>query len=398
MPAVRNRIPANVIVFGIVSFLTDVSSDMIYPLLPIFLTQYLGAAQGFVGLVEGFAESTAAFFTLLSGFWTDRLKDRSRLVLAGYSISSLSRPLVALAWHPWVVFFVRFADRMGKGIRTSPRDALISDSVSPSSRGMAFGFQRTLDNAGAVTGPLLASLLLAYWIKDLRHLFALAAIPAVMAVTLIAAKVREVLPSDRPLRSGKFQLKAPPGKLRIYLSILFIFILSCSSDAFLILRAAQLGVSKPLLPILWMVFNAIKAGTNIPLGMLSDRIGRRRVILMGWILYALVYVGFAWAHETWHVWALFIAYGFFFGFTEGSERALLADFSGSGDRGQTFGWYYFVVGLGALPASLLFGFIWQTAGPQSAFLISAFISAIAACLLFLFLIFVPSATLKRSSS
>lgn len=384
-------IPENVFIFGLVSYLTDVSSDMIYPLLPIFLTQTLGAGEGFVGLVEGFAESTAAFFMLLSGLWADRSRDRSRLVMMGYSLSAFSKPLVAFAWNPWVVFFVRCADRVGKGIRTSPRDALIADSVPAHARGKAFGLQRSLDHAGAVTGPILATLLLTFWIQDLRHLFLIAVIPGLLAVALIAWKVREVSSSRKAVAYEKVTLKAPSGKLRIYLMILFLFILGCSSDAFLLLRAAQLGVPHAMMPILWLLLNLVKALTTLPLGALSDRLGRRRVILMGWIVYALVYVGFAFASTPAHAWILFACYGLFYGFTEGGERAILADYSGESGRGQAYGWYYFTVGAAALPASLMFGFVWQVFGSTAAFLMGAGLAALACVLLALFLYFVPSA-------
>ena len=383
-------IPGNVFVFGLVSFLTDVSSDMIYPLLPVFLVQTLGAGQGFVGLVEGFAESTAALLTLVSGMLADRSRDRSRIVLFGYTLSSFARPFMAAAQGPWTVFFVRFFDRVGKGIRTSPRDALIADSVAPEARGKAFGLQRSMDHAGAVTGPLVASLLLATLVSDLRTLFWLAAIPGALAVLLIVWKVREVLPKDRTLGAGpRFRLRTPRGRLRIYLVILLLFILSCSSDAFLLLRARELGVSAVLLPILWMLFNLVKSATALPLGALSDRLGRRRVILSGWLIYTAVYVGFAFATNPAHAWLLFTCYGLFYGLTEGTERAFLADLAGPHEKGQTFGWYYLVIGLGALPASLLFGWVWQAAGSRTAFLLSAAISAVASLAMLLFLLSHP---------
>ena len=374
-----------------VSFFTDVSADMIYPLLPVFLTQTLGVTASFVGLIEGFAESTTAFFTLFSGLWADRVRDRSRLVKAGYSLASFVRPLVAFATTGWMVFAVRFLDRVGKGIRTSPRDALIADSVAAEHRGKAYGLQRSMDHAGAVVGPIVATLLLTYFVKDVRAVFLLAAVPALIAVTLVLWKVREVLPKERPIPAPKkIRLVPPTGRLGIYLFILFIFILSCSSDAFLLLRAKELGVSVALLPVLWMTFNLIKAMTTLPFGALSDKIGRRRVILAGWTIYALVYVGFGLATRAAHVWFLFTAYGLFYGLTEGSERAILAGYAHPEMKGQAFGWYYFVVGLGALPASLLFGFMYHASGAQTAFIMSACISAVAAASLWVFMTLFPS--------
>ena len=376
--------------FGLVSFLTDVASDMVYPLLPVFLTQYLGATQSFIGLVEGFAESVAALFTLFSGKISDRLRDRSRLVLFGYSLSSISRPFIAAAQGPWTVFFIRFSDRMGKGIRTSPRDAIIADSVGPHNRGKAFGLQRSMDHAGAVVGPLIATLLLATIVKDLRTLIWLTAIPGLLAVALILWKVREVLPKDREVpKTPALRLNMPRGKLRIYLIILFLFILSCSSDAFLLLRARELGVPAAFLPLLWMVFNLVKALTALPCGILSDKIGRRRMIVIGWVIYAAVYAAFAMAKTGWQVWLIFTCYGLFYGFTEGSERALLVDFSPDHEKGQTFGWYYLIVGLGSLPASLWFGWVWQSSGAPAAFSISAAISLAACVLMLLFRVALP---------
>ncbi|MBI3307494.1 MAG: MFS transporter [Candidatus Omnitrophica bacterium] len=386
----NKSIPGLVWTFGWVSFLTDISTDMIFPLLPIFLTQYLGAEKGFLGLIEGFADSTAAFFMLFSGILADRTRDRSKIVLAGYSLSSLIKPILAAAWTPWVVFFVRFSDRMGKGLRTSPRDSLIADSVDPAERGKAYGLQRSMDNAGAMLGPLIATFLLAFFITDLRKLFLIASLPGILAVALIFWKVRETIPHEKRVSAGKFQIKFPSGKLRIYLFILCLFILSCSSDAFLILRAQELGVPTKFLPILWAILQGVKAFAVLPFGILSDKIGRRKTMLMGWIVYTLVYLGFGRATEAWQAWALFACYGFFYGFTEGTERAILADYADPSMRGQAFGWYYFVVGMMALPASLLFGTIWQRFGSQTAFTLSASISALCVFLLYLFLRLVPS--------
>lgn len=382
-------IPAQVVVLGTVSFLTDVSADMIYPLLPLFLTRELGASQAFIGLIEGIAESTAAFFTLVSGMMADRARDRSRIVLAGYTLSSLARPLTAAAQNAWTVLLIRFSDRMGKGLRTSARDALIAESVVPSKRGEAFGLQRSMDHLGSMTGPIVATVLLATCVHSLRHLFALAAIPAALSVLLIIWKVREVAPGRQP-KPVSFQLAFPKGRLRVYFSIYFLFVLSCSSDAFLLLRARELGVQETLLPLLWMTLSLSKALSTYPMGALSDRIGRRRMILAGWLVYAAVYAGFAFARDAYHAWTLFAFYGFFYGLTEGSERAILADYSHPHERGRIFGWYYLLLGFGSLPASLIFGRLWQVFGSRIAFLSGAGIALTAAFLLLLFLWRVPA--------
>jgi MFS family permease len=385
-------IPSNVIILGLVSFFTDAANDMIYPLLPVFLTQYLGASKSFVGLIEGAAECITSLLTLFSGIWADKAKDRAKIVLGGYSLSLFFKPLVALAHNPWTVFFIRCVDRVGKGIRTSPRDALIADSVPEKDRGRAYGLQRAFDNLGAVAGPLIATLLLTWFIKDLRQLFLIAFIPGMLAVGLIIWKVREVRQAIAPSAvKEKIGFKLPEGKLRVYLSILFLFLLSSSSDAFLLLRAGELGIATAALPLVWMVFNLVKALTNYPCGILSDRFGRRRTILAGWIIYSVVYFLFAGASKQWHAWILFAIYGLFYGLTEGSERAIMADYSHLERRGQMFGWYYLVTGISTLTANLLFGFMWQHFDSRMAFLTGGTISALACICLLIFLLKVPTA-------
>lgn len=377
-------ITGNVLIFGLVSFLTDFSSEMIYPLLPVFLTTVLGAGPAFLGVIEGVAESTASLLKLVSGIISDRVGDRKNLVLSGYGVSSCARPLIAAATTPLTVLFIRFADRVGKGIRTSPRDALIADSVDKAHRGKAYGFHRSMDHAGAIVGPLAATFLLASAAVSLRTVFWLSAIPGVLAVLLIVFKVREV-ERKRVSSDGNFLQVLPRGRLRTYIIILFIFTLGNSSDAFLLLKAGQLGVKPAVIPLLWAFFHVIKMSATMPFGMLSDRMGRRKIIVSGWVVYALTYLGFAFATSELHVWLLFAFYGLFFGLTEGVEKALLVDIAGPGERGVAFGWYNFAIGIGALPASLLFGLIWQGVGPVAAFAFGATLAMVAAVLLLLLL-------------
>lgn len=371
----------NVLMLGLVSLLTDVSSEMIYPLLPLFLATVLGAGPVALGLIEGVAESTAALFKLGSGFLSDRVQQRKPLVLAGYALSTLARPLIALAGSVPAVLAIRFADRIGKGVRTAPRDALIADSVPPELRGRAFGFHRAMDHAGALLGPLLATLLLATWTSDLRRVFWLAAIPGVLAVLLIVAGVRENPPvaSLRPATTGLGPL--PAGVLRRYLLILLLFTLGNSSDAFLLLKASAAGLSPVAIALLWSVFHAVKMCSVFPLGALSDRIGRRGMIIAGWLVYAAVYAGFALAGSPAAIWGLFCVYGLFYGLTEGVEKALLTDLADPAQRGTAFGWYHAALGLGALPASLLFGLLWQQFGAAIAFNVGAALALVAALLL-----------------
>ena len=381
-PAPGTRLPSTVVALGTVSLFTDLSSEMIYPLLPLFLTG-LGAGPTFVGLVEGLAESTAALLKLVSGAWSDRVARRKPLVVWGYGIASLARPLVALATAPWHVLAVRFADRVGKGIRTSPRDALLADAAPPSIRGRAYGFHRAMDHFGAVLGPLAAFLILGTGASH-RAVFAWAAIPAALAMIMLAVAVREPartpaapVPSRRPL-----DLRPPAvPAFRRYLGVVALFTLGNSSDAFLLLRASALGVPDVQLPLLWAAFHVVKSLLSTPFGSLSDRVGRHRVIVSGFLLYALVYAGFAGATNAAQVWGLFLVYAVFFALTEGAEKALVADLVPADVRGRAFGSFHFVVGLLALPASLLFGWLWKTAGPALPFLVGASFSLAAAVLL-----------------
>ena len=377
-------ITGNVLILGLVSLLTDVSSEMIYPLLPLFLTSVLGAGPAFLGVIEGVAESTAALLKLVSGIWSDRVRRRKRLVLGGYGLSALARPLVALATGPLAVLAIRFTDRIGKGVRTSPRDALIADSVAPQLRGRAYGFHRSMDHAGALLGPLLATALLATWTQNLRVIFALAAIPGFLAVLLIVLKVREAAPAEGFLRgNGSFLRNLPRGPMRRFLLILLLFTLGNSTDAFLLLRAGDLGVSAVAIPLLWAFFHVVKMASVYPFGALSDRLGRRGMILAGWGVYALAYLGFGRASSEWQIWALFAFYGLFYGLTEGTEKALLADMVPAEQRGSAFGWYHCAIGIGALPASLLFGWLWQQFGVAAAFDLGAGLAGLAALLLWL---------------
>jgi MFS family permease len=376
-------ITGNVLILGLVSLFTDISSEMIYPLLPLFLTSVLGGGPAFLGVIEGVAESTSSVLKLVSGIISDRARARKRLVLGGYGISALARPLIAAATSPLAVLFIRFADRVGKGIRTSPRDALIADSIDPSMRGKAYGFHRSLDNAGALIGPLIATILLTWFVKDLRTVFWLSAIPGAISVILIIWKVREVATVSEKREGINFLKLTPRGELRSYLLILLLFTLGNSSDTFLLLRAGQLGVTEARIPLLWTFFSMVKMLLTMPFGALSDRIGRRRMIVAGWVVYALSYLGFAFASQELHIWLLFAFYGLFYGLTEGVEKALLADIADPAERGSAFGWYNFATGLGALPASIIFGFIWQRYTPLAAFGCGAALALVASVLLML---------------
>jgi MFS family permease len=362
------RLPAAVRSLGWVSLLTDASSEMIYPLLPSFLLGVLRAEPSFVGMIEGLAESTASLLKVASGWLADRVPRRKPLIVTGYALSSLARPLVAVATASWHVLAIRLADRIGKGVRGAPRDALLAEVTAPGERGRAFGFQRAMDHAGAVVGPLVASGLL-FLGCDLRVVFGLAAVPALLSVLVLVFGLRE----DAARRS--VPAAAAPGgaspwtpAFRRYLAALGLFTLGNSSDAFLLLRAQEAGVSLTALPLLWTVHHVVKAVGSTHGGALSDRVGRKTVIVAGWVVYAAAYAGLALAREAWQVWALFAVYGLFHALTEGSERALVADLAAADARGRAFGAYYAVTGILLLPASLLTGALWQRFGPAAALL------------------------------
>lgn len=363
--APRPRLPATVWALGWVSFFTDVSTEIIYPLLPVFLTTTLGASMAFVGLVEGIAESTASLLKIASGWWSDRVRKRKPLMIAGYGLSALTRPLIALAATGAHVLGARFLDRIGKGIRTSPRDALLAASVPPEQRGAAFGVQRAMDNAGAVFGPLIAWIMLQWFTSDYRTLFWVAVLPMAGAMACLIFGARDqVLPPASPKQQVPFSITPA---FKNYLGAVLLFTLGNSSDAFLLLRAQAVGIPVSSLPLLWLVLSLVKSLSSYPAGVLSDRLGRRGLIIGGWCVYALVYLGFGFAHQPWHIWALFLAYGLFYGMTESTERALVADFYPDAQRGRAFGSFNFITGIGALPASLLMGWLWTAHGPGVAF-------------------------------
>jgi MFS family permease len=365
------KLGRNIIAISAVSFFTDVSGEMIYPLVPLFLTTVLGASAGAVGVIEGIAESTAALLKLASGWISDHVARRKPLVVFGYGLAGLVRPLIGLAQTVPQVAAIRITDRIGKGIRTSPRDALIADSADPSIRGRAFGFHSASDNAGAVIGPLIGFAALRWAGVPLRTVFLLAAIPAVLAFVVVVGVVRDVPRVKAPVKEDARSTGRLGGRFWAYLAVVLLFTLGNSTDAFLLLRASQLGVPLALAPLLWALLNFVKSASGVPGGALSDRIGRKPLIVAGWAVYAAVYLLFGRATSAWQAWALFALYGIYFGLTEGVEKALVADLVPAARRGVAFGWYNLALGLGALPASIIFGVIWDRAGSPAAFAFGA---------------------------
>lgn len=390
------RLPRNVFAISLVSLLNDASSEIIYPLLPIFLSLTLGASPGIVGIIEGAAESISSLLKLFSGYFSDRRGKRKGFVVLGYSLASFARPLLAFATSWYQVLAIRVTDRVGKGIRSAPRDAMIADTVAVDERGLAFGFHRAMDHTGAVVGPLFGYLLLALFAAnrnapsadDFTKIFLLASIPALAAVVVVTFFVRE---SPRARRVDE-SVVAPPrslslrgfdGNFKRFLLIVALFTLSNSSDAFLLLRAQSVGVSVASIPLLWAMLHVIKVLSSLIGGDLSDRLGRRRLIVSGWVLYAAVYAGFAFVSNNISVWILFLIYGIYFGLAEGAEKALVADLVQPEQRGTAYGLYNLAFGITVLPASLLMGALWSWRGPTLAFLVSAALGATAALLLVL---------------
>jgi MFS family permease len=372
------KIPKNVLILGIVSFLTDVSSDMIYPLLPIFLSDVLHSSKIFIGLIEGVAESTASILKVFSGWLSDRLGKRKFLISLGYGLSSLGKPILSVVTAGWQVLGLRFLDRFGKGVRTSPRDAMIADSTPPESRGLSYGFHRAMDSGGAVLGPLLAFLFLPLVNKNYRHLFLIAAIPAVISVLILILFVKESKNVKEKITTlTKAKLAHFHPKFKIFLIGATIFTLGNSSDAFLFLRAKGLNINVVYIPILWLILNLVYALVSSPAGVLSDKIGRKNLIISGLFIYSLVYLGFAFATRSLHAWILFAVYGLYYGLADGTMRAYVADLVEEEKRATAFGIYHGAVGLTALPASLIFGWLWQTAGTPVAFGFGAFLAFLA---------------------
>lgn len=375
----RTWLTRNVLVLGLVSLLTDASSEMVIPLLPVFLTTVLGASAMTLGWIEGLAEATASVLKLLAGRWSDRLGRRRPFLLAGYTLSAAARPLMALAGAPWHVLAVRMTDRTGKGLRSSPRDALLAASVAREHHASAFGFHRAMDHAGAVVGPLLATAALAWWHADLRTVFWLAAIPGVVCVVVLFLGVREAEapPAPAPTTtagSDKHDVLSearPPGGLVRLLVPLGLFTLGNASDVFLLLKAGESRASLTTLPLLWVALHVVKSSSSIVGGQLADRFGRRRLVGAGWVVYALIYAGFAFAETQLAVWSLFVAYGLYYGLSEGAEKALVADLAPRAAWGGAFGAYHLTMGLLSLAASVLFGLLWDAYGSATAFLTSA---------------------------
>lgn len=384
---------------GVVSLFTDLSSEMVYPVNPVFLTRVLGASPAVVGLVEGVAESTASLLKLYSGYLSDRFGKRKPLTIAGYGLAAFTKPLIGVAGGWGTVFAARLLDRTGKGLRAAPRDALIAENVAPGQRGRAYGFHRSMDTTGAVLGPLVGWLFLRRYAESLTHLrwlYFLAFIPAVLGVLTLLLFVKERGRGDgaKPAAAAppKFSLTGLSPAYRRYLLAVGVFGLGNSSDAFLLLRAQDQGITASHALLLYALFNVVEASLGWLAGRLGDRVGRRPLIALGWGVFALVYLGFALLSGPLAAWGLFVVYGLYYTLTQGTQKALAADLAHPDRRGAEIGAFQLVTGIAALPASLIAGWLYKNVAPAAPFYLGAAGAALAVLLL------LAGATPRRAAS
>ena len=381
--AMKINIPKNVVWLGFVSMFNDVASEMIYPIIPIFLTTILGAPMAVVGLIEGIAESTASLLKVFSGWFSDLIGRRKPLAVFGYSFSTLSKLILAGAFFWPAVLLARFIDRFGKGVRVAARDALIADSTTAEIRGAVFGFHRAMDTIGAIGGPLIAILLISLLSSNYRAIFLISFVPAFIGVLILQFFVKEAKPS-MPREKIKFAWSGFGPKYNLFLLISFIFSLGNSSDAFLILRSKDLGLSATLVILAYVVYNIFYAGFSYPAGLLADRFGFKKVFFAGLLIFALVYVGFGLTRSPHAVWPLFAVYGFYIAFTEGIGKAYISNLAPKEKVGTAIGLYYTTTGVAVLFASLIGGWLWSAFGAAYTFYYGA-AAALLASILFIIL-------------
>ncbi len=367
----------NIIILGITSLLTDISSEMVYPILPIYLVSQLGASPAILGLIEGVAESLASLLKVFSGFWSDKIRKRKPFAVFGYSSSGLGKLFLFLAtnWH--FVLFGRIIDRFGKGIRTAPRDAIIADSSVAGKRGAAYGLHRTFDTLGAAFGVFLAYILIVNFKGNIKNLLLISLIPAFLGVLFLFFVQEKKDGSKINVHKIKFQWKNLDKRLKLFLIFSFIFTLGNSSNQFLLLRAKNLGNPLATVILLYLVYNIVYGICAYPASWFSDKIGKKKILVAGYFFYGLVYLGFAVTSSLSMLWVLFGIYGLYIGFTEGVEKALVADIAPENLRATAIGLHATVVGIGLLPASLFAGMLWKIFGPAAAFYFGGFMGIIA---------------------
>lgn len=378
------KIPKNVFILGLVSFFNDIASEMIYPLVPIFLTSVLGAPVSVVGLIEGIAESIASILKVISGWMSDKMQKRKPFVISGYSLSAFSKIIFSLAYSWPVVLLARFVDRFGKGTRTSARDALITESSDSSARGRTFGFHRAMDTMGAVIGPLLAIVAMQILNENYRFIFLLSFIPAFIGVLLLFFFVKEKDRKSKSTADFQFNWKTLDPSFKVFLFISFIFALGNSSNAFLILRAQNLGLSVTMVMLAYVLFNFVYAVFSLPAGIISDKIGPKKILLAGFLLFAVIYLFFGLITKSIFIWLLFPFYGIYMALTEGIGKAYISNLIPKEKAGTAFGIYQTTIGLCTFFASWIAGLLWSYVSISAPFIFGSVMAMLAALLFYVF--------------
>jgi len=367
---------------GLTSFFTDTSTKMVYSVMPLFLLS-IGASKTTISLIEGIAESTASFLKAISGYWSDKIGKNKPFMIIGYGITAIITPLYALARIPIQILFFRFFERIGKGLRAAPRDSLISGSIKKNEAGKTFGFQKAMDNSGAIVGPLIAFLLLSIFPLNYSYIFLLATIPAILGVLTIIIFIKEAK-AEKKETTNKISLKLLPKKFYFFLIIIFVFTLGNSADALLLVKTSETGIDKSYIPFVYMIFNTVSVLLAIPIGKLSDRIGREKLIILGFIVYAIVYYFFGRFNSINVFIFLFMLYGFYSALTDGSQKAMISDIVSKDLKGTGFGIYHAVLGITLLPASLIAGLLYDKVNSNAPFYFGSIMALIATILMIIF--------------
>ena len=374
----------NALFTGLTSFFTDTSTKMVYSVMPLFLLS-IGASKTTISLIEGIAESTASLLKAISGYWSDKIGKNKPFMVIGYGITAIVTPLYALARIPIQILFFRFFERIGKGLRAAPRDSLISGSIKKNEAGKTFGFQKAMDNSGAIVGPLIAFLLLSIFPLNYSYIFLLATIPAILGVLTIIIFIKEAK-AEKKETTNKISLKLLPKKFYFFLIIIFVFTLGNSADALLLVKTSETGIDKSYIPFVYMIFNTVSVLLAIPIGKLSDRIGREKLIILGFIVYAIVYYFFGRFNSINVFIFLFMLYGFYSALTDGSQKAMISDIVSKDLKGTGFGIYHAVLGITLLPASLIAGLLYDKVNSNAPFYFGSIMALIATILMIIFTI------------
>ncbi|AGY53769.1 putative MFS-type transporter [Bacteroidales bacterium CF] len=369
---------------GLTSFFTDTSTKMVYSVMPLFLLS-IGASKTTISLIEGIAESTASLLKAISGYWSDKIGKNKPFMIIGYGITAIITPLYALARIPIQILFFRFFERIGKGLRAAPRDSLISGSIKKNEAGKTFGFQKAMDNSGAIVGPLIAFILLSFFPLNYTNIFLLATIPAILGVLTIVIFIKEAK-AEKKETTNKISLKQLPKKFYFFLIIIFVFTLGNSADALLLVKTSETGIDKSYIPFMYMIFNTVSVLLAIPIGKLSDRIGREKLIILGFLVYAIVYYFFGRFNSINVFIFLFMLYGFYSALTDGSQKAMVSDIVSKDLKGTGFGIYHAVLGITLLPASLIAGLLYDKVNSNAPFYFGSVMALIATVLMIIFTI------------